>query len=274
MLHRGGSMRAESPVDGISLVCPVCRGVGPDGVFRAAPLGPAGAGLGCPACGAAFPVVDGVPIVLRDTDAWLRDELPTVLAREGLPAEVEARLLRGGGPVARSRARRAAYRASGDGPFQDAARAALAGLSGRVLELGCGTGWHGVPGLLGVDLDWILLGDYPGRRLLADALEPPLPGAAFDAVVALNLLDSCRDPALLLQQMDALLAPGGVLVLASPFAWDAAITPPAAWLDAASVQDFLASRGYSGRVSEHDWVLRHGPRTRTHLATWLCVAQR
>lgn len=267
-------MRAESPLDGISLVCPVCRGVGADGAFHAAPLGPADCGLGCAACGATFPVVDGVPIVLRDTDAWLREELSTVLARAGLPAAVEGRLLRGGGPVARSLGRRAAYRASGDGPFQTAAREALRALGGRVLELGCGTGWHGIPGFLGVDLDWLLLGDYPGRRLLADALEPPLPGGAFDAVVALNLLDSCRDPLLLLQQMDALLAPGGTLVLASPFAWDPAITPPAAWLDAASVQDLLASRGYTGRVSEHDWVLHHGPRTRTHLATWLCVAHR
>jgi len=70
------------------------------------------------------------------------------------------------------------------------------------------------PDLLGRDVTF----------LLADALDPPLAAGAFDAVVALNLLDNVRAPAVLLGQMDALLKPGGVALLSTPYGWDSAIT--------------------------------------------------
>lgn len=58
--------------------------------------------------------------------------------------------------------------------------------------------------------------------VLADALEPPLAAGSFDAVVALNVLDNVRVPTTLLGQLDALLAPGGTLLLSTPFSWDSA----------------------------------------------------
>jgi SAM-dependent methyltransferase len=59
------------------------------------------------------------------------------------------------------------------------------------------------------------------RRLLVcgDALDPPLVPGAFDRVVALNLLDSVSSPRQLLAVLDGLCAPGGEIVLSSPYAW-------------------------------------------------------
>ena len=68
--------------------------------------------------------------------------------------------------------------------------------------------------------------------LAADAREPPLRPGSFAIVLALNLLDSITHPGVLLHQAQALLAPGGVLLLSSPFNWDDAVTEPSRRLDA------------------------------------------
>lgn len=60
--------------------------------------------------------------------------------------------------------------------------------------------------------------------VLADALNPPVQAEAFDAVVALNVLDNVRTPTTLIGQLDALLKPGGVALLSTPFSWDSAFT--------------------------------------------------
>jgi SAM-dependent methyltransferase len=59
--------------------------------------------------------------------------------------------------------------------------------------------------------------------LCADALNPPLPPFAWNRVAALNLIDSLRAPTQLLSVMDKLCAPGGELLLASPYAWQSSI---------------------------------------------------
>jgi SAM-dependent methyltransferase len=61
--------------------------------------------------------------------------------------------------------------------------------------------------------------------LLGNAADPPLRPGAAEVVLAVNLLDSVSDPAGLLRQLDAILAPGGLLVLTSPFHWQDGITP-------------------------------------------------
>lgn len=70
------------------------------------------------------------------------------------------------------------------------------------------------------------------QLVAADAREPPLRPGSFAIVLALNLLDSITHPAVLLRQAQALLAPGGVLLLSSPFNWDDAVTEPSLRLDA------------------------------------------
>lgn len=62
-----------------------------------------------------------------------------------------------------------------------------------------------------------------------DVLAPPFEAESFPAVAALSLLDTVPDPVVALGQLDALLAPGGLLLLASPWSWEAHVTPPDAW---------------------------------------------
>jgi SAM-dependent methyltransferase/uncharacterized protein YbaR (Trm112 family) len=67
------------------------------------------------------------------------------------------------------------------------------------------------------------------RFLQGDILSPPLEAETFPAVIALSLLDCLPDPLFALGQLDALLAPGGLLLLGTPYCWDPKITPPQAW---------------------------------------------
>jgi SAM-dependent methyltransferase len=68
------------------------------------------------------------------------------------------------------------------------------------------------------------------ETLVCDAHDPPFGAASFSVVAALNLLDTTPEPWILLGQMDALLAPGGLLVVSLPYQYDAGV-PPAARLD-------------------------------------------
>ncbi len=56
---------------------------------------------------------------------------------------------------------------------------------------------------------------------------------AFDVVLAANLMDRVPDPQRVLQQARAALAPGGVLVLTSPFSWSEEYTDRGNWLGGA-----------------------------------------
>jgi putative 4-mercaptohistidine N1-methyltranferase len=52
----------------------------------------------------------------------------------------------------------------------------------------------------------------------------------FDAVLMANLIDRVNDPARCLEQLPALVKPGGCLVITSPYTWLAAYTPRENWL--------------------------------------------
>jgi len=65
--------------------------------------------------------------------------------------------------------------------------------------------------------------------LRADVAAPPLEAESFPAVAAFSLLDTVPDPLFVLGQLDALLAPGGLLLLAAPWSWEERATPRAAW---------------------------------------------
>jgi SAM-dependent methyltransferase len=65
--------------------------------------------------------------------------------------------------------------------------------------------------------------------LCGDIMAPPLDAEAFPVVMAMSLLDTVTDPLFALGQLDALLAPGGLLLLGTPYSWDARVTAPKEW---------------------------------------------
>ena len=54
-------------------------------------------------------------------------------------------------------------------------------------------------------------------------MDPPLVPRSFDRVVALNVLDAVPSPPQIVAVADGLCAPGGELILASPYAWQSGI---------------------------------------------------
>jgi uncharacterized protein YbaR (Trm112 family)/SAM-dependent methyltransferase len=75
------------------LICPGCRTAG-DGRIDVRTLSRDGDFLACE-CGRRYPVIDGVPIVMRDPSGFLRGEMATVVERDMAP-ELAAALIEGG----------------------------------------------------------------------------------------------------------------------------------------------------------------------------------
>ena len=111
------------------------------------------------------------------------------------------------------------------------------------------------------------------RRLLVcgDALDPPLIPGMFDRVVALNLVDSVASPRQLLSVIDGLCAPGGEVIVSSPYAWQSTVLADAERLGGSDPASDLAAifRNGSGlgaryRIedeAELPWVLRRDARS-------------
>lgn len=232
-------------------------------------LAPGGLGLTCPRCGQDYPVVDGVPLVLADLDGWLRQEGAAVLLRRDLPPLLLARLAAGTeGVVWRDLERLAAWTGP-PSPERDAWRRSCRALTdGPAVELGCGP-LADDGRVVGLDLHWASLRARGGPCVLADALEPPWAPESCALVIADSLLDSCRDPSLLLHRARELLRPGGWLCLSSPFCWRPEITPRTSWLLPEAVEDWLAGQGELRRT-ELRYTLALGPRSRAehHAVAW------
>jgi len=208
------------------LVCPACRRF-VNGALVSRSLEEADGLLAC-ACGARYPVVDGVPIVFRDVDGWLAGEGAEALRRADLPDAVTRRILAGaGGALARNTSLVDVYERSRRGPLQDWLRAEVGALKGAVLEIGAGLGATDRPDIVALDHNLALVRRHAGIRVCGDAADPPFGPASFDAVVLANVLDSTADPAIVLAQADALLRPGGTLVVTCAYAFSDTITPPA-----------------------------------------------
>jgi SAM-dependent methyltransferase len=116
-------------------------------------------------------------------------------------------------------------------PFYFARRGLRAGLgeflpdlAGAVLDVGCGRKPYRpltrATRYVGVDLD------TPATRALAaadvyyDGRRLPFPDASFDAVLCSQVLEHVFTPEEFLREIRRVLRPGGVLLLAVPFAWD------------------------------------------------------
>lgn len=68
--------------------------------------------------------------------------------------------------------------------------------------------------------------------ICCDIHNPPFEAESATSVVATNVVDSVSNPYLMLSQAHALVSPGGLLSLTTPFAWSEDITPRASWLSA------------------------------------------
>jgi SAM-dependent methyltransferase/uncharacterized protein YbaR (Trm112 family) len=107
--------------------------------------------------------------------------------------------------------------------------------------------------------------------ICGDALDPPLLPVQYDRVVAFNLLDSVRRPRQLLSVLDGLCAPGGEILLSSPYAWQTGIVDENARLGgddpAAEIADiFREGRDLGARYEVEDqaelpWTLRKDARS-------------
>lgn len=69
----------------------------------------------------------------------------------------------------------------------------------------------------------------PVHLVQGDILAPPFEAEVFPVVVASSVLDTLPDPMVGLGQLDALLAPGGLLLVATPYYWQPQVTPPQEW---------------------------------------------
>jgi SAM-dependent methyltransferase len=102
----------------------------------------------------------------------------------------------------------------------------------------------------------------------ADALDPPFAPGTFDRVVALNLLDNVPSPRALLHHLHLLAAPGGEIVLSSPYAWRDDIVEEPERLPgpdpAAALRDEIRELGWTVEDDcDLPWTLRHDDRSST-----------
>lgn len=118
--------------------------------------------------------------------------------------------------------------------------------------------------------------------ICGDALDPPLAPYQAGRVVALNVLDSVRSPAGLLSVVDGLCAPGGELILCSPYAFRSGVVDEGERLGGASgdaataVRDRLTTgHGLGARYRIEDerelpWHLRRDARSvQSYAVHWL-----
>ncbi|MEB3220493.1 MAG: 5-histidylcysteine sulfoxide synthase [Candidatus Sericytochromatia bacterium] len=77
----------------------------------------------------------------------------------------------------------------------------------------------------------------------ADAHQPPAGWGRFDAVLIANLVDRLHDPRACLRALEGLVAPGGLLVVTTPYTWLPDFTPRDAWLGARGEGDVSGEEG-------------------------------
>lgn len=99
-------------------------------------------------------------------------------------------------------------------------RITLAPVTGRVLDVGCGTKpylrwFRMVPpsAIVGIDLE-----PGPGVDILIEEAQPwPFPEASFDMVLCTQVLEHASDVTFVMEEIHRVLAPGGQLVITVPF---------------------------------------------------------
>ena len=304
------------------LVCPGCRTLHGDRV-DVRTLDARGDELLVCECGRRYPIIDGVPIVLKDPSAYLRTEMATVVERK-LSPEISALLVEDGPddlPYARLLEHLSIYLDAHWGDYSTPRPDpgfALGPIVERIkarpyvsvaVELGCSVGrvlaHLEAEHVIGVDMHvgalrrarQILDGErveyarrtigrhyqpaaietnltvHASRRTLiaGDVLDPPLLPDIAERVIALNMIDSVASPRGLLAVIDGLCAPGGEIILASPYQWQSTTMAeherlPGADPGIALVEILRTGQGLSQPymledVAEIPWTLRRDKRS-------------
>ena len=247
----------------VTLICPACR-IAPDGSVAPSMLHSASGGeaLSCPTCGAEYPVRGGIPCV----PALTAEDDEHLVATYVLAHFPDGTSHRAADPLRENETTmdvledwvsRHKEGPVGNGWFLEAG-CGPGGLLRRLAR-------HALYGAMGLDLRWSMLsaaadlasgrgvtirfrveGDRKEainvfspkpawadrvRFVHGDVMAPPFEAEAFPLVAACSLLDTVSDPLMCLGQLDALLAPGGLLLLCTPYRWDARVTPTERWWD-------------------------------------------
>ena len=198
------------------LRCPACGGRLQAG-GRAAPSEALVCGEA--ACGRAYPVVGGVPVLI--------DERKSLFSADEIAAGLRARAGAAGGPAPRpgralvhaltpaiSRNVKAAAN------FERLASLLAARGAARVLVIGGGVRGEGFDALLargGLQLLQTDVVPGPSTALICDAHDLPFADASFDGVVAQAVLEHVLDPWRCVEQIHRVLAPGGLVYAETPF---------------------------------------------------------
>jgi len=266
------------------LVCHGCQSIGPDKISLFT-VEREGDELVCRQCGRRYPIRDDLAVMTEveaQADAEVREHVSTYMdAHWGAGYDRGARAF-----VQRLEALAPVKLAVELGCSAGRTLAALAARAEHAVgvELQAGTLSLASRLFAGSAVEWErrVVGDHyetvrtPPHALgnvtlaLDDVLDPPLVPGAYDRVVALNMLDSVRVPGQLLSVIDALCAPGGEIIVSSPYAWHATVTAdhrlgggdPASYLrERLRSGHDLRARYHVADEAEIPWVLRRDARS-------------
>lgn len=204
----GDGPRREFSLRGFSVCCPA---------DHAALVEQDGA-LACDVCGTRYPIVRGLPVLIRDeTSVFATADYASQQAYEGASYGGAADDARGLRRIWRRIARRLKdWPSSIRRPGSDEAIAYVRQLhpAPRVLVIGSG-------GLrLGVESDRVLNTDVafgPAVDAIADAHDLPFPNGSFDLVIAAAVLEHVADPQRCEAEIRRILIPGGHVFADTPF---------------------------------------------------------
>ena len=224
------------------------------------------------ACPREHPIIDGVPIIVPNLSTYLPGERQSILRRHDLPGWADDLLdLAVEDPDAeRWRARTiTTYAAT---PSQDSALVSLSAALPQFVEEVLSRHPHGsklgldagaaagvltrllakhVQHAVGLELAFDRvrraredsLHQKPPVSFIAGLAEnPPFSPGSFDVVLALNLLDVVAKPKTLLDKLAICLAPGGLLILTTPFEYSTALTTLEDRIDGQELVPTLADR--------------------------------
>lgn len=221
--------------------CPLCRGS----------LGQESEGVRCLGCDRRYETVEGIPDLRLHRPAWIEfeddrrraHELVQAVASEDVQGSVEFVFRRRKGWTDELIDRRVRQVLELPGRLRgelDEWLAPLRDQSGLLLDVGCGPGTllaaiaPSNRDALGIDvsMEWLVVAkrmieSAGGRPVLACALAEtlPLPDRSVEAIAVLDVVEHVSDPSALVEEVNRVLAPGGLLVLATPNRFSLAAEP-------------------------------------------------